>query len=97
VPKWCEGWSLEIDGLTSSSSFAFSVSDTGIAENTGLFLRLFQQVDALAATCSTGLGLSISREIYTVRAEKLNWTSRPGEGSVFTLYLPQTYQESRKK
>ncbi len=38
-----------------------------------------------------GLGLAISRELASLLGGEIQLRSAPGEGSIFTLYLPQTY------
>ena len=72
----------------------FSVSDTGpgIPENEKerIFDRFFRGLVARAAgTPGTGLGLSISKEIIDRHKGRLTFTSQPGRGTTFGVWLPE--------
>ena len=70
-----------------------SVSDTGIGFDEAARLRLFQRFEQADGSITrryggTGLGLAISRSLAEAMGGRLEATSTPGEGAVFTLKLP---------
>jgi signal transduction histidine kinase len=84
---------IELSVFSEDGSVCFSVSDngTGISRRSvkKIFKRFYQVDRSLARNAEgCGLGLSIAKFIVDAHKGSITVSSKPGEGSIFTVKLP---------
>jgi CheY-like chemotaxis protein/HAMP domain-containing protein len=87
-------------GFPAERSIAVEVSDTGIGippDKLAKVFGAFEQVDASTSRQfgGTGLGLAISRQLVKLHHGDMVLHSQLGEGSTFTILLPETQPGSQ--
>ncbi|WP_319936764.1 sensor histidine kinase [Thermohalobaculum sediminis] len=65
------------------------VRDTGCGIPAGVIGRIFDPFFSTKAREGTGLGLSISQSLATRQGGRISVSSTPGEGAIFTVWLPE--------
>ncbi len=95
--KFTEAGKVELKiSPASDQRIAFAVTDTGVgipaAQQSSVF-EAFRQADGTISRKygGTGLGLSISWELARLLGGVIQLSSHPGEGSVFTVVIPEDY------
>jgi two-component system sensor histidine kinase KdpD len=87
-----DGIPITVRAEADGASVDISVADRGAGidpmEQPLIFERFYRGRAGQAASPGTGMGLAISRAIIEAHGGTIDLTSRPGEGSVFTVRLP---------
>ncbi len=90
--KFGQGRPIELHVLAEDSRVRLSVCDHGMGIPPEAQERLFSRFERLGDTGrpGAGLGLYIVRQLVEAHGGTVHVSSRPGEGSTFTIELPQS-------
>ena len=86
-----EGGRVEVEGLADGNEATLNVRDTGIGIAGGELPHVWERLyrgDASRSERGLGLGLSLVKAVVTAHGGRVNVSSRPGAGSVFSITLP---------
>jgi len=89
--KYTEKGSIALSVKSFEMFLCIQVADTGIGipeqEHSKIFSRFYRS-ETVHEKSGVGIGLFLAREIITLESGYMKVSSRPGRGSVFSIYLP---------
>jgi PAS domain S-box-containing protein len=86
------GGTLTLRGYSNGGDVCLDIRDTGMGIPDGLdVFELF----TTTKTNGTGLGLAIARQILAAHGGWIRYETKPGEGTVFVVALPQALETSQ--
>jgi putative nucleotidyltransferase with HDIG domain len=96
--KFTEEGTVTVKVGRSQQTIVLSVEDTGIGISTDQLERIFDRFHQVDASTTrkhegTGLGLALAKEACEIQHGSISVSSKPGRGSVFTVYLPTNLDE----
>jgi signal transduction histidine kinase len=75
------------------NNILFTIADKGIGMDDEQLVRIFEPLySAWPSRTGMGLGLSLSQDIVQTMGGKISATSKPGQGSVFIITVPEENQ-----
>lgn len=90
--KYTEKGSVTLSVKSYEMYLCIQVADTGIGiseqEQSKIFSRFYRS-EAVHQQAGIGIGLFLAREIITLEEGYIKICSKPGKGSVFSVFLPQ--------
>ena len=87
-----EGGEITLKLYSTEEHVVFVIADNGVGMNEQTIERIFDryyQADSSHKTEGNGLGLAIVEKIIKLAGGKITVNSKIGEGSTFTVYLPE--------
>jgi signal transduction histidine kinase len=89
------GGTITVNASVNDENYNVSVSDTGIGIRSEDMPRLFERFARIdrggtRPSGSTGLGLAITKALTELHGGTISVTSKPNEGSTFTVTIPRT-------
>jgi len=85
----CESGDVEVTTRTEGTTHvAVEFRDNGLGMDEETLGSIFQPFFSLKGSKGTGLGLSVTQKIVQEHHGRIDVTSKPGEGSIFTMVLP---------
>jgi signal transduction histidine kinase len=93
------GGTVSVDAGVDDNEVGIRINDTGpgipLDEQANIYTPFYRGLSENRFPQGMGLGLSIARDLVVAHQGRLEFTSAPGEGSSFTIWLPFRSNESQ--